>query len=75
MSSFSVHPKPVSNYRPKKTAFHIDAVEVRLSLDLALASALGDFILDHRPENPAIAALCISCLTFTTITSQGIKNS
>ena len=41
----------------KRIAFKIAPVEVNLTLDLDMAVTLGDFILDHRPENPALAAL------------------
>lgn len=41
----------------KRVAFKIAPVEVTLTLDLDMAVALGDFILDKHPDNPAIAAL------------------
>jgi len=43
--------------KPKRTAFTIAPVEVKLVLDLDMAIALGDFILEARPSNPAIVAL------------------
>lgn len=41
----------------KQPAFRIESVRIVMSMDLALATALGDFILDHRPENSALAAM------------------
>lgn len=41
----------------KRIAFKIAPVEVNVTLDLDMAVALGDFILEQHPENPAIAAL------------------
>lgn len=41
----------------KRVAFKIAPVEVTVTFDLDMAVALGDFILEKRPENPAIVAL------------------
>lgn len=43
--------------KPKRTAFTLVPVEVKLCLDLDMAIALGDFILENRSDNPAIVAL------------------
>lgn len=47
----------IINPRKLKNAFTLMPVEVNLKLDLDLALALGDFILEHRPENTAILAM------------------
>lgn len=62
MSSFSIKSSGAQGYGGmsvyrKQPAFRIDSVRITMSMDLAMASALGDFILDHRPENTAIAAM------------------
>lgn len=48
---------PVAKVTTKRIAFQIAPVKVDVTFDLDMAVALGDFILEKRPDNPAIAAL------------------
>ena len=45
------------NKKNKQPAFVMKPVDVDLKLDLDMAIALGDFILENHPGNPAILAL------------------
>lgn len=50
--------KPQANRETiKKSAFTLEPVTVKVELDLDMAIALGDFILESHPNNPAIVAL------------------
>jgi hypothetical protein len=48
--------RPNQTHTHDKPAFQVDS-QVTVRLDLWLAVELGDFILSHFPENPAIRAV------------------